>query len=107
EGELVAAEGTEKQVVQKLSARAGADAELADVAQIRAGIDQVDAQLASARWNLNETTVLAPADGTVVNLQLREGSAVAAFPITPAMSFVEDEQWVLALFRQNELRYIK
>lgn len=106
EGELAAAQAAEAQYVQKLSARS-ANNELEDVAQIRASIAQVDAQLDGARWNLNETTVLAPADGTVVNLQLREGSAVAAFPITPAMSFVEDEQWVLALFRQNELRNIK
>ena len=106
EGELAAAQAAEAQFVQKLSARS-ANNELEDVAQIRASIAQVEAQLDGARWNLDETTVLAPADGTVVNLQLREGSAVAAFPITPAMSFVEDEQWVLALFRQNELRNIK
>jgi multidrug resistance efflux pump len=106
DGELAAAVAAESQIVQKLSARSSDD-ELSDVAQIRASIAQVEAQLDGARWNLNETTVLAPANGTVVNLQLREGSAVAAFPISPAMAFVEDEQWVLALFRQNELRYIK
>lgn len=106
EGELAAAQAAEAQVVQKLSARS-ADNELQDVAQIRASIAQVDAQLDAARWKLNETTVLAPSNGTVVNLQLREGSAVTAFPVAPAMSFVEDEQWVLALFRQNELRFIK
>jgi multidrug resistance efflux pump len=106
EAELDAAAAAEQQIVQKLSARSD-DNELADVAKIRANIDQIDAQLDAARWNLAETTVLAPSDGTVVNLQLRAGSAVAAFPITPAMTFVEDEQWVLALFRQNELRYIK
>lgn len=106
EGELAAAQAAEAQVVQKLSARS-ADNELQDVAQIRASIAQVDAQLDGARWKLNETTVVAPSNGTVVNLQLREGSAVTAFPVAPAMSFVEDEQWVLALFRQNELRYIK
>ncbi len=106
EGELVAAQAAEAQYVQKLSARSE-DNELQDVAQIRASIAQVDAQLEAARWKLNETTVLAPSNGTVVNLQLREGSAVTAFPVAPAMSFVEDEQWVLALFRQNELRFIK
>ena len=106
EGELAAAQAAEAQVVQKLSARS-ADNELQDVAQIRASIAQVDAQLDAARWKLNETTVVAPSNGTVVNLQLREGSAVTAFPVAPAMSFVEDEQWVLALFRQNELRFIK
>ena len=106
EGELSAAEAAEKQVTEKLSARSD-DNELQEVAQIRASIAQVDAQLEAARWKLDETTVVAPSNGTVVNLQLREGSAVTAFPIAPAMSFVEDEQWVLALFRQNELRYIK
>jgi multidrug resistance efflux pump len=106
QGELDAAAAGEQQIVQKLSARSD-DNELSDVAQIRANMAQIDAQLDAARWNLNETTVLAPSNGTVVNLQLRSGSAVAAFPITPAMTFVEDEQWVLALFRQNELRYIK
>lgn len=106
EGELAAAQAAEAQVVQKLSARS-ADNELQDVAKTRASIAQVDAQLDAARWKLAETTVVAPANGTVVNLQLREGSAVTAFPVAPSMSFVEDEQWVLALFRQNELRNIK
>ena len=106
EGELAAAQAAESQVTQKLSARS-ADNELQDVAKTRASIEQVDAQLDAARWKLAETTVVAPSNGTVVNLQLREGSAVTAFPIAPAMSFVEDEQWVLALFRQNELRNIK
>jgi multidrug resistance efflux pump len=106
EGEVAAAQASEAQIAQKLSARS-ADNELQDVAKIRASIAQVDAQLDAARWKLAETTVLAPSNGTVVNLQLREGSAVTAFPVAPAMSFVEDEQWVLALFRQNELRNIK
>ena len=28
-------------------------------------------------------------------------------PLTPAMTFVEDEQWIMAIFKQNEVRRIK
>jgi len=103
--ELDAATATEAEVSQKLSAKTDAG-ELSEVAQAKAELARVEAQLIEARWKLDETTVYAPTDGTVVNLQLREGSAVTAFPVAPAMSFVENEQWVLALFRQNELRYV-
>ena len=29
------------------------------------------------------------------------------FPMTPAMTFVEDEQWILAIYQQNEVRKVK
>lgn len=78
-----------------------------DVDRDRSDARQLRAQLDSARWNLSETTVVAPGSGKVINLQLRVGSFVVPFPVTPAMSFVEDEQWVIALFEQNELRKVK
>ncbi|MGZ8254456.1 MAG: HlyD family secretion protein, partial [Burkholderiaceae bacterium] len=61
--------------------------EYAPVANIRA-------QLASAKWELEQTTVLAPADGYPTNVQLRPGSFTTAFPITPAMTFVEEKYQV-------------
>src|SRR5581483_334441 len=78
-----------------------------DVDRDRSDARQLRAQLDSARWNLSETTVVAPGSGKVINLQLRVGSFVVPFPVTAAMSFVEDEQWVIALFEQNELRKVK
>ena len=83
---------------QRIGARSGD--EQADVAQIRA-------QLADAEWRLAETVVYAPADGYVINLQLRPGSTVAQFPISPVMSFVEQEHVILALFWQNELHKVQ
>ncbi len=83
---------------QRINARSGD--EQADVAQIRA-------QLADAEWRLSETVVYAPADGYVINLQLRPGSTVAQFPISPVMSFVEQEHVILALFWQNELHKVQ
>jgi hypothetical protein len=49
----------------------------------------------------------APSNGTVVALSLRPGAMAVPLPITPAMTFVEDEQWIMAIFRQNEVRKIK
>ena len=74
--------------------------EYAPVASIRA-------QLANAKWELEQTTVVAPADGYAINVQLRPGSFTAAFPITPAMTFVEEKYQVIALFAQNELQLVE
>ena len=54
-----------------------------------------------------QTTVFAPADGYAINVQLRPGSFTTAFPITPAMTFVEQTYQVVALFAQNELHAIE
>ncbi|MCD9087029.1 HlyD family secretion protein [Stenotrophomonas sp. SY1] len=104
--ELVSASAQMAQVQQKLSARTS-DGELSEVAQARAALEQLQAQIVQARWQLDQTTVRAPSDGTVVNLQLREGSYAANLPLTPVMSFVEHEQWVLAMYAQNELGNIE
>jgi len=89
-----AAKANAEQVKSKLNATV--NGELAEVAQIRA-------QLAQAQWDLDQCIVYAPADGYVVNLQLRPGSTVVPFPVQAAMSFVEDTYQVIAMYQQNEL----
>ncbi len=103
--ELASATATVAQVEQKLSALTR-DGELSEVAQARAAIEQLRAQIVEANWQLEQTTIYAPADGSVINLQLRVGSYAANLPLTPVMTFVEQEQWVLAMYAQNELRYV-
>jgi multidrug resistance efflux pump len=83
---------------ERLGARAGG--EQADIAQIRA-------QLQEAQWKLSETTAYAPADGYVINLQLRPGSTVSQLPLNPVMTFVEQEHVILAMFGQNELHAVE
>jgi len=56
---------------------------------------------------LAQTKVFAPADGYAINVQLRPGSFTTAFPITPAMTFVEQVHQVVALYAQNELRNVE
>jgi multidrug resistance efflux pump len=112
QSQLDSARASEGQVVQKLSAQVGGDqAQVASAkAQLAAASAQVanaEAQLADANWKLSETTVYASADGYPINLQLRVGSTASAFAGLPVMSFVETEQWVIALYSQNELRAIE
>jgi multidrug resistance efflux pump len=103
ESEEIAAEATASQVQQKLSALT-ASGEIDEVAVAKAKIAKAESDLAAARYDLAGTVQLAPADGRVVNLALRPGVRAVPMPMAPVMSFVEDDdQWVVALFRQNEL----
>jgi multidrug efflux pump subunit AcrA (membrane-fusion protein) len=77
------------------------------VAGTKAQIASAEAQLADAQWDLDQTTVYAPNDGTVINLQLRPGQVAAALPMAPVMTFIENGQWVIALYQQNEVREVK
>jgi len=97
-GAEVQALASERQVRQRQGGKV--DNDYAPVAQVRA-------QLENARWQLAQTTVLAPADGYAINVQLRPGSFTAAFPITPAMMFVENTFQVIALYHQNELHQVQ
>lgn len=54
----------------------------------KAKIDQVATQLADAQYDLDQTTVHAPGDGYVTNLQLREGMLVGGAGSGAVMSFV-------------------
>ncbi|MBD3853450.1 MAG: HlyD family secretion protein [Acidobacteria bacterium] len=75
------------------------DGENTSVAQVRAQLDQ-------AEINLAFTTVTAPADGFVTNLQLREGSM--AQPGQPVMSFIDiSERYLIAPLSQNVVRHVE
>jgi multidrug resistance efflux pump len=79
----------------------------ADVLNLEGSLDAATAQLADAQWQLSQTTYYAPANGTVIALTLRPGAMAVPMPMSPAMNFIEDEQWVLAIYHQNEVRKIK
>jgi multidrug resistance efflux pump len=75
--------------------------------QGKAEIEKTRVQLANAQWNLDQTVYYAPSNGRVVSLALRPGAMAVPFPALPAMTFVEDEQWIMALYHQNEVREVK
>ena len=84
----------ERQIRQRMGAKAGG--EWAQVAETRAKLD-------NARWELDQTTVYAPSNGTAINVNLRPGAMTVPLPVVPAMTFVEDEFIVVAMYKQNEL----
>jgi len=76
--------------------------------QAKAQISKSEADLINAKFDLDGTTYLAPANGRVANLALRPGVRASQLIFQPVMSFIEeDDPWVLAFFRQNELRYVE
>ncbi len=100
EGQLASTVATEAQARESLGAKT-ADGEQDQIATVNAQIAAAEAQLANAEWELSQTTFLAPANGTVVALNLRPGAMAVPLPMSPAMNFVEDEQWILAIFKQQ------
>jgi multidrug resistance efflux pump len=112
EGQIATAAANEAQVAEKLSGQVNGEqasvaAARAQLATAKAQVDLTRADLANAQWNLDQTSVYAPASGYAINVQLRPGSFVTAFPVAPAMSFVEEEYQVIALYAQNELRLVE
>jgi membrane fusion protein, multidrug efflux system len=73
--------------------------------QLVADIHAREAALEAARVNLGYTQILAPADGTVGERQVRPGQLVS--PGTQVMTFVENVRWVAANFRETQLTNIK
>jgi membrane fusion protein (multidrug efflux system) len=73
--------------------------------QLLADLHAKEAALAVAQVNLGYTRILAPADGTVGERQVRPGQLVS--PGTQVFSFVAGTAWVLANFRETQLTNIK
>ena len=112
EGQIATATANEAQVIQKLSGKVNGEqasvaAARAQLATAKAQVDQSRADLANAQWNLDQTAVFAPTSGYAINVQLRPGSYTVAMPLSPAMSFVEEEYQVIALYAQNELPLVE
>lgn len=117
--QIAAARAAEQEVREKLSARvkgvlvpiAGAKAQISTAqAQIRVAMAQVEstrAQLRNARWDLEQTTAIAPGNGTMVNVMLRPGYFVGMVALAQVMTFVDHEYQIFALFNQNELHQVK
>jgi multidrug resistance efflux pump len=116
--QLASARATEAQVTEQLSGRVGGD--LASVAEVKAQIataqaqvkiseaqvETTQAQLENAKWELSQTTTVAPGNGTMVNVMLRPGFFVSGMPFNEVMTFVDNEYQIFALFNQNELHQV-
>jgi len=116
--QIATARAAEQQVREKLSGRV--NGELATVAEVRSQIATAQAQvkvaqaqvettrakIVNARYDLDQTTVIAPGNGTMVNVMLRPGYFVGGVAFSEVMTFVDTEYQVFALFNQNELHQV-
>ena len=73
--------------------------------QLVADLHAKEAALEIAEVNLGYTRIVAPADGTVGERQVRPGQLVS--PGTEVMPFVENTRWVAANFRETQLTNIR
>jgi RND family efflux transporter MFP subunit len=77
-----------------------------DVEQRQAEVDQLRAQMDKAQYDLDQTTIRAPADGYVGTLTLNQGDRVT--PSKSVMSFIlADATRLVGIFSQNGFQTIK
>lgn len=70
-----------------------------------ANVDNLEAQLAIAEYNLEQTVVRAPDDGLVTQLALRPGVMAVPLPLRPAMLFIPEQgRQIAGSFWQNSLQ---
>lgn len=70
-----------------------------------ANIKELKAQRDQAKLNLSYTKIYAPQDGTVVSRRVEEGMYVNVG--SPLFTIVPDDIWVVANFKENQLRHMK
>jgi multidrug resistance efflux pump len=73
-------------------------------------VARLQAELADAQWDLDQTVTRAPAAGFVTQVALRPGMYVVPAPLRPVMVFVNTDkrdQEFAAAFQQNSLQRVK
>ena len=75
---------------------------------INTTVASVEAQLRQARYYLDNTTMTAPEDGRIINLQVRPGMVSGIYRIGGIAALIADaDRYVLATFFQENLKYVK
>lgn len=75
---------------------------------INPSVAQAEAQLAEAKYFLDNTTIYAPEDGMIVSQQARPGMVVGEIRLGAIASFVTDaDPYILAKFRQQNMKFIE
>lgn len=101
--DLSVAEASVKQAQAQLTA---AQQTLGDTGDQNAAIQAAKSDIASAKLNLQYTTIKAPNSGQVANLTVRPGDQLTAY--NAIFSIVSNQQWwVDANFKETQLAHIK
>ena len=80
----------------------------ANLQAARAKITSVQGELDQANYYLENTTMVAPEDGHIINLQVIPGMVAGSYRIGAIASFIVDkDRYVLGNFFQEHLKYVK
>jgi multidrug resistance efflux pump len=79
-----------------------------EIGGVNTTVAAIEAELALARFYLENTLMVAPADGYIINLQVRPGMVAGDVRFGAIASFIVDEgRYLLANFFQENLKYVK
>ena len=75
---------------------------------VHTSIANLEADLQQAQYYLDNTTLVAPEDGRIINLQVRPGMVSGIYRIGGIAALIVDEgRYLLATFYQENLKYVK
>ncbi|HKN26538.1 MAG TPA: efflux RND transporter periplasmic adaptor subunit [Roseiarcus sp.] len=75
---------------------------------VNTGVANIAAELQQARYYLDNTTLRAPEDGRIVNLQVRPGMVSGILRIGGIAALIASaDRYVLATYFQENLKYVK
>lgn len=79
-----------------------------EIGGVNTTVAALQGELDLARFYLNNTTLVAPEDGHIINLQVRPGMVAGDVRVGAIASFICDaDRYVLASFYQENLKYVK
>jgi multidrug resistance efflux pump len=74
---------------------------------VNTSVAEAEAELAQARYYLDNTTLVAPEDGHIINLQVRPGMVAGDYRFGAIASFIcDDGRYLLAAYFQEVLKYV-
>jgi multidrug resistance efflux pump len=75
---------------------------------VNTAVANMEAQLEQARYYLDNTTLTAPEDGRIINLQVRPGMVSGTIRFGGIAAFIADaDRYLLATYFQENLKYVK
>jgi multidrug resistance efflux pump len=75
---------------------------------VNTAVANMEAQLRQARYYLDNTTLSAPEDGRIINLQVRPGMVSGIYRIGGIAALIADaDRYLLATFFQENLKYVQ
>lgn len=75
---------------------------------VNTAVANIEAQLKQALYYLDNTTLVAPEDGRIINLQVRPGMVSGIFRIGGIAALIADaDSYLLATYYQENLKYVR